>query len=272
VIKEEPIETKSLNEESKLSLTHFWENTNSNSLADDLAKPKLNQFDNVVILKNEDEDHHEYIDDLWTNNDKFKAEDDIDIVYEDVKPEICEEKPRLEIGPNFSCKYPIESGTTLHQDTVIERNNARSFKTKSLKHIIDRFPQLKIKLTNLQDLDNEWRRHALLDFDDLNIGSIDDADSYWHVIFNLKNSAGIDLFPNLKQVIALLLILPFSNASVERVFSDLFNVKNHKRNQLNTSTIRAILASKEGIESSGGCIKFVPSKKMLEASIWKKKS
>ncbi|KAG5880144.1 hypothetical protein JTB14_000012 [Gonioctena quinquepunctata] len=95
VIKEEPTETKPFNEdseESKLSLIRFEENTNFNILADDSAKPKVDQFNDIFILKHEHEDHCECIDDLWTNNAELKTEDDIDIVYEDVKPEICEEK------------------------------------------------------------------------------------------------------------------------------------------------------------------------------------
>ena len=51
------------------------------------------------------------------------------------------------------------------------------------------------------------------------------ADIYWSKVFKLKNSAGQYIFTNIKYVISLLLVLPFSNASVERKFSVLKNLK-----------------------------------------------
>nr|XP_023029624.1 uncharacterized protein LOC111517647 [Leptinotarsa decemlineata] len=112
--------------------------------------------------------------------------------------------------------------------TVVEPLNAQSFSTKSLKHVLDRFPFLN-EYVDIQTLDNEWRQHALLDYQALNL-SVSSADQYWKTIFNLKNSADMPIFPNLKKVMSMLLILPFSNASVERIFSDLFNIKTDKRN------------------------------------------
>ncbi|KAG5887227.1 hypothetical protein JTB14_010808 [Gonioctena quinquepunctata] len=98
--------------DSKIFPANFWDNGNFNGLADELAKQKVNHFHNGVILKNEGND------DSPTNNveSKMKAlknEDDIDIIYEDVKPEICEEKtsekgsymnsvPDKSIGTTFS--------------------------------------------------------------------------------------------------------------------------------------------------------------------------
>lgn len=120
-------------------------------------------------------------------------------------------------------------------------------------------------------MDNEWRQHALLDFNELNLDSTLDADVYWKKIFQLKNAIGMELFPNLKKVISFLLILPYSNACVERIFSDLFNIKTDKRNTLHTSTLRAILGSKQGIKDKGGCTKFTPTDEMLNTKIWQKK-
>ncbi|KAG5899927.1 hypothetical protein JTB14_002478 [Gonioctena quinquepunctata] len=98
--------------ESKFSPTHFLENTDFNGLSVELARPIINHLENGVILKREDEDNPEYI--------------DIDIIHEEVKPQICEAKsngksenaPNLnfvanntgtEIGPSFSRKLPIDS-------------------------------------------------------------------------------------------------------------------------------------------------------------------
>lgn len=151
--------------------------------------------------------------------------------------------------------------------TIIDPVKAQSFETKSLKGILNRFPVLNV---NVQDLDNEWRQHALLEHDKLCLSK--NAEEYWPEIFKLKNAAGNELFPNLRKAVFFLFLLPFSNASVERVFSDLFNVKTDKRNLLSSSTIRALLAAKEGIEREGGCVKFHPSKDMLAAKIWLRKN
>lgn len=90
---------------------------------------------------------------------------------------------------------------------------------------------------------------------------MEDAEDYWSEIFKLKNDVGVLFFPNLKKTFSLLLVLPYSNASVERIFSDLFNIKTEKRNLLKTSNIKAILATKEGVMQSSGCMKFQPTKK-----------
>ncbi|KAG5883793.1 hypothetical protein JTB14_036670 [Gonioctena quinquepunctata] len=152
---------------------------------------------------------------------------------------------------------------------ILDPKVAQSFNTKSLKHIIDSFPVLK-EHVDIQALDNEWKKHALLHFEDLHI-NVKDCEQYCSEIFNLKNNAGVLLFPNLKKTLSLLLVLPFSNASVERIFSNVFNIKTDKRNLLNTSTLRAILATKQGVDNSGGCVKFQPTKKMLECKIWQDK-
>ncbi|CAD6233752.1 GSCOCG00012303001-RA-CDS, partial [Cotesia congregata] len=62
-------------------------------------------------------------------------------------------------------------------------------------------------------------------------------------------------------VIIALLSLPFSNASVERAFSNLKKIKTDNRNKLNTETVSAIMITKNGLLKNSGCIKFEPSKK-----------
>ena len=55
-----------------------------------------------------------------------------------------------------------------------------------------------------------------------------------------------------------LLCLPHANVDVERIFSDVSNVKTKKRNRLTLKTLRAVLQVKQGVRKSGGCIKFSP--------------
>lgn len=149
---------------------------------------------------------------------------------------------------------------------VVDPKFAYSYEIKTLQHVLERFPVL-CNFVDKQLLDNEWKKHALLDFNELEFNFTEDADDYWRQILKLKNSAGMNIFPNLKIVINFLLILPFSNASVERIFSDLKNIKTHNRNSLNTHTIRALILTKQGIDN---VINFEPDKKLLNANIWTK--
>lgn len=65
------------------------------------------------------------------------------------------------------------------------------------------------------------------------------------------------------------MVLPFSNASVERVFSILNNIKTVARNNLKTETITSLMTTKEGIASKGGCFKSELTTAMLKTKIWK---
>ena len=55
-----------------------------------------------------------------------------------------------------------------------------------------------------------------------------------------------------------LLCLPHANVDVERIFSEVNNIKTRKRNRLKLKTLQAILQVKQGVRESGGCTKFSP--------------
>lgn len=62
----------------------------------------------------------------------------------------------------------------------------------------------------------------------------------------------------------MLLVLPFANASVERVFSKLKRIKTESRTRLNTNTIVSLMATSSGIKD---VVKFEPTKDMLEKKL-----
>ncbi|CAH0715749.1 unnamed protein product, partial [Brenthis ino] len=149
---------------------------------------------------------------------------------------------------------------------LVNPSVAQSFTFKSLKPIFVRFPVL-YDYYNMQEVDDEWREHALLDHESYDLHPSDGAEEYWRKVFHLKNALGQSLFPNLKGILNALLVLPFSNASVERVFSSLKNIKNDHRNKLKTSTIIALMQTKDQIKD---CVKFEPTINMLKANLYKK--
>lgn len=153
---------------------------------------------------------------------------------------------------------------------ILDPLRAQSFETKSLSKVLERFPILR-EYVDTQELDNEWKAHALLNFAEHGLElPIESAEKYWLKVFNLKNTISEILYPNLKVVISFLLILPFSNASVERIFSSLNDIKTDTRVNLDNSTMEALLHTKQGIKLNGGILKFEPDKEMLSTNIWKK--
>jgi len=61
-----------------------------------------------------------------------------------------------------------------------------------------------------------------------------------------------------------LLSLPFSNASVERIFSQMNTVLSKLRNKLHVRSVEAILQIKHGLlRNSLTCASFTPSNEML---------
>ncbi|GBP42652.1 Putative nuclease HARBI1 [Eumeta japonica] len=124
-----------------------------------------------------------------------------------------------------------------------------------------RFPNIVIDTENLH---KEWKKHAFLDFSELNISPDMPVEEYWTKILKMTDETVEPMFPNLKEVIMVLLILPFSNACVERVFSQLKLIKSDHRNRLNTNTIAALMATKAAIKNA---TTFEPSKALMHARI-----
>ena len=81
-----------------------------------------------------------------------------------------------------------------------------------------------------------------------------DSEDYWIVIFSLKDSQGKIKFPNLVKVISLLFSLPVSNATAERLFSVLKNIKTAKRNRRKDLTVISLIKIKDFIKSKGQAV------------------
>ena len=151
--------------------------------------------------------------------------------------------------------------------SVVDPAVAQEFKIKSLQNVLVRFPILKSYL-DPQELDNEWRKHSFLDHLKEELDPSKSASEYWKKVFRMKTSTGLPAFTNLKTANNLLLILPFSNASVERIFSTLNNCKTAHRSRLKTDTIVSLIAAKDGIKEQKGCVNVEPSKEMLKPTLY----
>lgn len=176
--------------------------------------------------------------------------------------------------PGFLCRIDIgDKKKILVTDdifnviNIVEPKTTVSFEPQNISCILKRFPCLKTRVSG-SALINEWREYCLLEIENVtNISATMPAAEYWKNILRLKDLAGKDKFPNLKFMINLLLVLPCSNASVERVFSKLKLLKTDHRNRLNTETIAALMATSSAIQKLGGISVCEPSTSMINKKI-----
>lgn len=87
---------------------------------------------------------------------------------------------------------------------------------------------------------------VLLNHKDYGLDNNLNAIEYWSKVFKLKNPAGENMFSDLKVVISLRLCLPASNTS---------------RNKLGTSTICALIHTKQAVKDF---VSFEPSNTLIK--------
>lgn len=95
-----------------------------------------------------------------------------------------------------------------------------------------------------QELDKEWLSNALLDHETCGLTSDLPPEEYWRKVSQLKTATGLPMFDNLWKVKKRLLVLPFSNVIVERLSSEVKNIKTKLRLNLKTVTLKHVLYSK----------------------------
>ena len=115
---------------------------------------------------------------------------------------------------------------------------------------------------DLQKVDEEWRGHSINSKLNENLT----PEEYWQVVFSERKSANEHQLarPILIKVLKVLLSLPFFNAGVERVFSQLKLIKTDHRSSLKQESLLALLSTKMFLKSDSlASVKLEPSKDML---------
>ncbi|CAH0546932.1 unnamed protein product [Brassicogethes aeneus] len=74
--------------------------------------------------------------------------------------------------------------------SIVDPMNAQSFSVRTLAKVTKRFPILK-ECINCQELDNEWRDHAHIDFKEMGMDPTKTAEEYWKQVFEFRNRAGV---------------------------------------------------------------------------------
>lgn len=143
-------------------------------------------------------------------------------------------------------------------------SNATSQTKDSIAPIGARY---KSTFEDLDDLENEWSIMGLQQWPKSCLGNVI---TFWAEVNEKKNSAGQKIFPNISGLVLALLSLPFSNASVERIFSQMNVVHSKLRNRLSVRSVEALLQIRYGLSHYfQSCVHFEPSDDMLRNSMQK---
>lgn len=100
----------------------------------------------------------------------------------------------------------------------------------------------------IEKVQNQWQIVHLVKWKETT-----DTKKFWYEIYNYKNGTGENPFKELANFALELLIIPHSNAEVERLFSTMNIVKNKLRNRLQLPMLCAILSVKAGLNRYNMC-------------------
>jgi len=137
------------------------------------------------------------------------------------------------------------------------------FPPESIVPIYSRFESVYPNI-DIENISSEWRSISTHDY--LLKQKEKTVEEFWSIVFQLKDSLGNYLFPNLSTFIQGLLALPHSSAAAERQFSNLNLIKTKNRNKLDISTCDALLHTKSLVGSSA-CYNFEPSEHLLSLNL-----
>lgn len=104
---------------------------------------------------------------------------------------------------------------------------------------------------NAEDIarvDDQWHQIHLLKWNETK-----NTKSFWNEVLNFKDAQGESRFEELATFALTLLILPHSNADVERLFSSMNVIKNKQRNRMSLKLLTAILRVRCGLKLEGKC-------------------
>lgn len=174
--------------------------------------------------------------------------------------ELCTQlKTRLPLNNIFKDLQFLDPQHVVYKDFSSTLNIAKNF-----PNIVDE--------NNIQNVDDELRQ---IKFDksvkDLlesggssTTSTILSVDKFWGAIGKIKDANGATKYPNITNFAKALLCLPMSNASCERIFSQVNLNKTKIRNRFLNQHVSALITTKEGIKEHGDCVSFNPTKNMIK--------
>ncbi|CAL4117850.1 unnamed protein product [Meganyctiphanes norvegica] len=116
-------------------------------------------------------------------------------------------------------------------------------------------PVSKLSSREIDALSIEWKLLVLEDLPfctEENKKKTKSISNYWRVIFYLKD-IGDNKYPVIEKVVKFALSIAEANASVERLFSQLFHIITKDRNKLETHTVKGLLITNSYLQANGTC-------------------
>lgn len=104
-------------------------------------------------------------------------------------------------------------------------------KKESVVEILEHF-----KIRNIEEIKQQYDNINFVKWE-----NVEDTVHFWSEVLKYEDSGGNNPFMSLAKFAIMMLSLPWSNAEVERVFSQVNIVKSKLRNRMNTDTLNAIL-------------------------------
>lgn len=159
----------------------------------------------------------------------------------------------IEACTQIKRRFPI--GDPIIRMLQVLNSDVKHSEFPSLVPLAKRFSNF-LPDSKIQLLDDEWCRLAIvtLPFEHEDM----EPEEFWESLSKIRDGTEKPPFGVLCKFMETLLCLPHANVDVERIFSEVNNIKTKKRNRLKLKTLHAILQVKQGVRESGGCTKFGP--------------
>jgi len=94
-----------------------------------------------------------------------------------------------------------------------------------------------------------------------------DTIKFWNEVLSYTDASGLNPFQDLANLAMQILVLPWSNAKVERLFSQMNVVKNKLRNRMSPKLLDSILTIRAGLKRHKVCCsKYVLPKNIIGKS------
>jgi hypothetical protein len=181
------------------------------------------------------------------------------------------------LGYLFEHKMQEMKAAGFREDQIL-RNKCIDFLIKLIKEITNRLPDnidllrqmstfsvdstlkvIKPSLINLlehfkyppaiiENIESQWRKITLIKWQ-----HVDSTIGFWSEVIAYKDSNGENPFKDLADFALSFLVLPHSNAEVERLFSQMNIVKSKLRNKMQLPMLRSILHIRSGLQREECC-------------------
>lgn len=155
---------------------------------------------------------------------------------------------------NFNC--PMLKGVS-----CLDPDNALSFtfrETNNFNAFSRTFKKL-LKQEELKLINQQWDRLPSFKIA-LNNNNIT---TFWMNVKNFHDNNGNKIFSEIGSAALVAITIPHANATPERKFSDVKNIKTDKRNCLSVETLDGIVKAREIVKEYGG-VNFEPPEEMID--------